>query len=116
MSEVTSFRFPSKTMQMLAEMSEETGLSKSALVQVAIAFFYRQYHQVGGQAVVGQQVNKAETTLQDAHRSQQEAQESVQEGLDESQDVLQEWRRERREEDRKKREKRKKEKKKKKRR
>jgi hypothetical protein len=116
MGKVTSFRFPSKTMQMLAEMSEETGVSKSALVQMAIAFFYRQYHQVGGQAVVGQQGDKVETALQDALRSQQEAQESVQEELDESQDVLEEWRSERREEERRKREKRKKEKKKRKRR
>jgi hypothetical protein len=116
MSKVTSFRLPSKTAQMLAEMSEETGVSKSALLQMAIAFFYRQYRQVGGQAVVGQEGDKVETAFQDAHRSQQEAQESVQEELDESQDVLEEWRRERREEERKKREKRKKEKKKKKKR
>jgi DNA-binding MurR/RpiR family transcriptional regulator len=101
-------------MQMLAEMSEETGVSKSALVQVAVALLYRQFHagQATGQAVVSWLGNK----VQDGHRSQQEAQESVQEELDESQDVLEEWRRERREEERKKREKRKKEKKKKKRR
>jgi len=135
MSSVTSFRLPSKTAQMLAEMSEETGVSKSALVQMAIALLYRQYHQVGGQ--VGQSSDKAdkvETAPQDALRSQQEAQESVFEESDDSQDVseeldgsqgvleesddsqdiLEEWRKERREEERKKREKRKKEKKKKK--
>jgi hypothetical protein len=108
---------------MLAEMSEETGVSKSALVQMAIAFLYRQYHQVGsqateptdqatGRAIVGQSGDKFETASQDALRSQQEAQESAQEELDESQDILEEWRSKRREEERRKREKRKKEKKK----
>jgi DNA-binding MurR/RpiR family transcriptional regulator len=118
MGKVTSFRLPSKTVQMLAEMSEETGVSKSALVQMAVALLYRQFHtdQATGQAVVGQPGNKVETVLQDTLRSQPEAPGNAQEGLDESQDVLEEWRRERREEERRKREKRKKEKKKRKRR
>gem|GEM_PF-5082627 len=124
MSVVRSYRLPERVYQMLEELSEQTGLSKVVLLQVAVVLLYRLYQLSGVsemlrqvrvsemlQQVDSEQVDSA-TVPQDALRSQQEAQESVQEELDESQDVLEEWRSERRGEERRKREKRKKEKKK----
>ena len=44
-SPVKTFRLPSQTVQMLAELSEQTGMSPSAIVQASVALFYRMYQQ-----------------------------------------------------------------------
>ena len=44
-SPVKTFRLPSQTLQMLAELSEQTGMSPSAVVRASIAVLHRMYHQ-----------------------------------------------------------------------
>ena len=40
-NQLKGYRFSSRTLQMLEEMSEQTGMSQSAIVQAAIAAYYR---------------------------------------------------------------------------
>ena len=73
---VKGFRFSSRTVQMLEELSEQTGMSPSAIVQAAIASYYHSFWQ--SRASVRQVAPQSQPVQQTTAQSQPVQQTTVQ--------------------------------------